>query len=140
MVTAIERTSRMGAATWKARDRRTRRRAEGGGAEVGVTIEKVSARARRMPLDALPLPSISDMLVARSPMKEIRTETEIDAPAARVWEVLTDFSRYHEWNPLVPEASGELRAGGRLRLRVVAGREMRFRPVVVAFEPERTLR
>lgn len=72
-------------------------------------------------------------------MKEIRTEIEINASPARVWEILTDFARFPEWNPLVPEASGELRLGGRLRVRVVAGREMIFRPTVTAFEPQRTL-
>jgi hypothetical protein len=71
---------------------------------------------------------------------EIRTEIEIDAPAERVFEILTDFARYPAWNPLVPEASGELRVGERIRIRVVAGREMRFRPVVVAFDPPRALR
>jgi hypothetical protein len=70
---------------------------------------------------------------------EIRTEIEIDAPAERVFELLTDFARYPAWNPLVPEASGELRVGGRIHIRVVAGREMRFHPVVVAFEPPRRL-
>jgi hypothetical protein len=72
-------------------------------------------------------------------MKEIHTEIEINASPARVWEILADFARFPEWNPLVPEASGELRPGGRLRVRVVAGREMIFRPVVTAFEPQRVL-
>lgn len=73
-------------------------------------------------------------------MKEIRTEIEIDAPAARVWDILTDFSQYPAWNPLVPEASGDLRVGERLNIVVVSGRTMRFRPVVVAFDPPRALR
>ncbi len=32
-------------------------------------------------------------------MKEIHTEIEINAPAGKVWRVLTDFPSYPEWNP-----------------------------------------
>lgn len=48
-------------------------------------------------------------------MKQIRTEADISAPPARVWAVLTDFGRYHEWNPLNIAAQGEARAGGKIR-------------------------
>jgi uncharacterized membrane protein len=34
-------------------------------------------------------------------MKEIHTEIEINAPAEKVWRVLTDFAAYPEWNPFV---------------------------------------
>ncbi len=34
-------------------------------------------------------------------MPEIRTETEIDAPPSRVWDVLSDFARYPDWNPFL---------------------------------------
>ncbi|HEY0975505.1 MAG TPA: SRPBCC domain-containing protein [Solimonas sp.] len=43
---------------------------------------------------------------------------EIDAPVETVWAVLTDFSRYGEWNPFVPEARCELRPGGALEMQV----------------------
>jgi hypothetical protein len=48
--------------------------------------------------------------------KVFHTEIEIDAEAERVWEVLTDFSSYHEWNPMIRRASGELQVGTRLQL------------------------
>lgn len=45
---------------------------------------------------------------------------DIDAPPRRVWDVMLDFSRYHEWNPFIVEAvvAGPPRVGAALRLRV----------------------
>jgi hypothetical protein len=43
---------------------------------------------------------------------------EINAPASRVWQVLTALERYPEWNPQIPSASGRLEVGGRIRLRL----------------------
>jgi hypothetical protein len=74
-------------------------------------------------------------------MKEIRTEIDIRASADRVWEVLTDIERYPEWNPFITRASGDLREGGRLRVRIEPpGRKpMHFRPVVQRLEEGRTV-
>ncbi|WP_028476418.1 SRPBCC domain-containing protein [Nocardia sp. CNY236] len=36
---------------------------------------------------------------------------EIDAPADLVWHVITDFSRYGEWNPFVSECHSSLVVG-----------------------------
>jgi len=41
-------------------------------------------------------------------MREVRTEIEIAASASSVWQVLTDFARYSEWNPFISCISGEL--------------------------------
>jgi len=43
---------------------------------------------------------------------------EIAAPASVVWEVLTDFARYGEWNPFVPECKAELAPGGAIDMQV----------------------
>jgi hypothetical protein len=45
---------------------------------------------------------------------ELRSEVEIDAPATDVYRVLTDFARYHEWNPFLTAIRGELVVGKRL--------------------------
>jgi len=67
--------------------------------------------------------------------------TEIDAPAARVWAALTDFSRYGEWNPFTPELSAELRPDGPVRIVADMGfKKFVQRGQVVTVEPPRTLR
>ena len=38
----------------------------------------------------------------------IHTEIEISASAERVWQVLTDLAAYHEWNPMIRLASGNM--------------------------------
>lgn len=74
-------------------------------------------------------------------MGQIEVFEEIDAPPAVVWEVLMDFERYPEWNPLIPEIDGTPAVGERLRVRLEFpdSRPLTFRPEVVAFEPERRL-
>ena len=49
-------------------------------------------------------------------MAVYRTTFAVDAPAERVWEVLTDFDRWAEWNPSVPSIEGEPRVGSTVAL------------------------
>lgn len=74
-------------------------------------------------------------------MREKQVETEIDAPPRTVWEVLTDLSAYREWNPHITDASGDLREGSTVEIRVQSGRSQgRSIPVTVtAMTPERRL-
>lgn len=41
----------------------------------------------------------------------IDIDVEINAPAELVWQVITDFARYGEWNPFVPECRSSLVPG-----------------------------
>jgi hypothetical protein len=47
-------------------------------------------------------------------VREIRSEIEIEASAATVWGVLTEFAAYPEWNPFMLSAAGELTQGGQI--------------------------
>lgn len=70
-------------------------------------------------------------------MRDISTQVDIDATPHRVWEILTDFPRYAEWNPFIREATGEARVGSTLVLRMflAKGRPITFKPrVLVADE------
>ncbi|MCH7718196.1 MAG: SRPBCC domain-containing protein [Chloroflexi bacterium] len=74
--------------------------------------------------------------------KELRTEIEIDAPADRVWRLLTEFDAYPDWNPFLRRASGEVKEGARLEvyMQPSGGRGMTFRPTVIRAEPNREFR
>jgi uncharacterized protein YndB with AHSA1/START domain len=48
----------------------------------------------------------------------IEKQLAIDAPPAVVWEVLTDFPRYPEWNPFVLECRSTLEPGTAFDMRV----------------------
>ncbi|MEU8911994.1 SRPBCC domain-containing protein [Streptomyces nigrescens] len=75
-------------------------------------------------------------------MREITTTIDIAAAPLEVWEALTDFRHYPEWNPFIREASGEARTGQTLTLRMfpAQGRPMTFRPRVLIADPGIELR
>jgi hypothetical protein len=61
---------------------------------------------------------------------------DIDAPASVVWEVLTDFARYPEWNPFVVECRSTLGPGEPIDLRVkLFARPQDHREWVTAHRP-----
>jgi hypothetical protein len=71
-------------------------------------------------------------------MKTMSATIQIDAPPEAVWAVLTDLSRYPEWNPLFREASGQVAAGNRIKLRSVHpanGRLMTVKPKITVADP-----
>jgi len=72
---------------------------------------------------------------------ELRTELEIDASPARVWQVLTNVADYSTWNPFISRVRGELVAGQTIEatLSFVDGSEALLRPRVEVVEPEREL-
>jgi hypothetical protein len=72
----------------------------------------------------------------------LHAETAIHASPERVWDVLTDFAAYPEWNPFIPRITGSLETGSRLdvQLQPPGGRGVRMRPTVQAAAPPRELR
>ncbi len=75
-------------------------------------------------------------------MQTLDASTEIDAPAERVWEVVSDFASYPEWNPFIVRAAGEQRPGARLEVTIVAPgvRAVTFKPTVLDLRPGRLIR
>jgi len=75
-------------------------------------------------------------------MKELRSEIDIHASDERVWQLLTDFASYPQWNPFIRRVSGEAKTGARLEvyLQPSGARGTTFRPRVLKVEPKRELR
>ncbi len=75
-------------------------------------------------------------------MKEIRTEIDIEASSGRVWNSLTDFPAFPQWNPFIRRISGEPKVGTKLEVFMQSSgtRGMTFRPTVMKVERDRELR
>ena len=48
----------------------------------------------------------------------ISASIDIAAPASLVWQVLTEFDRYHEWNSFCPKVSTDFELGSAVVMRV----------------------
>ena len=74
--------------------------------------------------------------------KQLHAQIDIQATPDRVWEVLTDFAAYPQWNPFITQAHGTARVGERLtnRMQPVGGRGITLRPTVLEADPGRRLR
>lgn len=74
--------------------------------------------------------------------KELYSEIEIHASPERVWEILTDFSHYPEWNPFIRSITGDLVTGGRItaELRPPGSAGMTIRPLILKADPSHELR
>jgi hypothetical protein len=75
-------------------------------------------------------------------VKELRSQVEIEAPAERVWQVLTHFDAYPDWNPFIRRVNGRPEVDEQLvvRMRPSGTKGMTFRPTVLKAEPNRQLR
>jgi hypothetical protein len=71
---------------------------------------------------------------------DLRVVTEIDAPAPRVWAILTDTAGHADWNPFITDFTGQIAVGSKLAVTLsLHGRKpMRFTPTVTAHEPGRS--
>lgn len=75
-------------------------------------------------------------------MKQIETQIDIEAPADKVWGILTDYESHGKWNPFIKSIAGDKTRGGSLTVRIhpPAGSEMTFKPVIVTFDAPNELR
>jgi hypothetical protein len=75
-------------------------------------------------------------------VKELRSQIEIGVHAERVWQVLTDFAAYPEWNPFIRRVNGRPEVGEQLvvRMRPSGSKGITFRPTVMEVDPNRQLR
>jgi len=72
--------------------------------------------------------------------RTIQIEVTINASASKVWQVLTDFEAYPQWNPFIRQMTGAARPGEQLMAELHSGgRTMTIRPTVLVVQPEREL-
>ena len=69
----------------------------------------------------------------------VRTQIEIEAPVERIWEILVDLDRYHEWNPFITNATGRIAPGATFKVSPVSDRGKRhvFVPQVTDYQEHR---
>lgn len=70
--------------------------------------------------------------------KQIKTEIIINASKEKVWDVLTNFSQYPQWNPFIVSVEGELAKGKKLKNTLRNGnKNMVFKPTILSVVPYR---
>ena len=75
-------------------------------------------------------------------MKSIHTEIEINASPEKVWSILMDFEKYHEWNPFVTSIEGKSEKGAKLKvvLHQPESKPMSISPKCISLEENRELK
>ena len=75
-------------------------------------------------------------------MNRIETEISIDAKPQKVWQVLTDFEQYPNWNPFIRSIKGEKKEGKKLTISINPpdGKAMTFKPIVLKYKPDKEFR
>ena len=74
--------------------------------------------------------------------KEIRTEIQINATPQKVWDILTTFENYPNWNPFITKLEGNVKAGNKIVVEISPpdAKKRTFKPKVLVFEPQKELR
>jgi hypothetical protein len=71
----------------------------------------------------------------------IETDVIINSSASEVWQELTDFEDYPQWNPFILQVKGVASPGEQLEVRMRLGDEtMTITPTVLVALPDRELR
>lgn len=75
-------------------------------------------------------------------MKTLHTNIEIGASAEVIWNILTDFARYPQWNPFIKSIEGQMQQGAKLRVVIQppGGKAMTFTPTLLVVHPQREFR
>lgn len=74
-------------------------------------------------------------------MKELRTEIEIQVPAEKVWQIITDLDTWTEWNPFIHHVIGKAKMGEKVDITAGSGsKEMTLHCVVNKVDANKELR
>ncbi|MEM8888815.1 MAG: SRPBCC domain-containing protein [Bacteroidota bacterium] len=67
---------------------------------------------------------------------ELTTSIRIEASPEAVWNILTDFDAYPEWNPFIKKIEGEVAVGNKIKAEIT---DMTFKPRILAFDHKQKL-
>jgi hypothetical protein len=72
---------------------------------------------------------------------EIKTEITITATPEKVWEILTNFNEYPNWNPFIKSIKGQAVVGKKIiaRIEPPEAKEMTFKPKILTFVENKEL-
>jgi hypothetical protein len=72
---------------------------------------------------------------------EIKTEITITATPEKVWEILTNFNEYPNWNPFIKLIKGQVVVGKKIiaRIEPPEAKEMTFKPKILTFVENKEL-
>jgi hypothetical protein len=75
-------------------------------------------------------------------LKEIHTEIDIKASSEIIWDILTDFDNYSQWNPFIRQINGAPTVGTKLKINIktTKGKSRNYHPTVTKVEPYHELR
>ena len=75
-------------------------------------------------------------------MKDLTSEIEIISTPQAVWNILTDFKNYPQWNPILRKIVGELSIGNKLEIHIttVGGKSRIYHPKITKIVPNQDLR
>ena len=60
--------------------------------------------------------------------KQIKTSITISASKERIWQILTAFDKYPEWNSFIKSVSGDVKVGNQIQIKLQG---MTFKPFVL---------
>jgi len=69
--------------------------------------------------------------------KEIKTSIDISASPETVWNVLTNFSEYENWNPFLKSVEGDFYVGNKVKINAGG---MKFKPKVLVYNRNQEIR
>lgn len=110
---------------------------------MGLSKDEPSPAGGRGLLFCVPGVTITAVIVKEIIMRELKTVIQIAAPIDQVWQVLTDFNNWQEWNPMVNQVSGNAVVGSRLNI-TMCGAEgkdaMKYQATILETNPPNSLR
>jgi len=63
---------------------------------------------------------IAYLAISGNKMQTIKTEIEISAPPEKVWSIVTDIDKWHEWSPIINASQGQASVGSTLTITMMS--------------------